>query len=81
MELHLSRELADKRIFPSVDIVKSGTRHEELLYNSDEMDVVWRLRRMVADMDEAERMNRMVTRLLTTKSNLELLMIIQRATE
>jgi transcription termination factor Rho len=81
MELHLSRELADKRIFPSVDIVKSGTRHEELLYNSEEMDVVWRLRKMVADMDEAERMNRLITRMYQTKSNLELLMIIQRATE
>ena len=81
MELHLSRELVDKRIFPSVDIVKSGTRHEELLYNADEMDVVWRLRKMVADMDEAERMNRLITRMMQSKSNLELLMIIQRATE
>lgn len=81
MELHLSRELADKRIFPSVDIIKSGTRHEELLYNAEELDVVWRLRKMVADMDEAERMNRLITRMYQTKSNLELLMIIQRATE
>jgi len=81
MELHLSRELADKRIFPSVDIIKSGTRHEELLYNAEEMDVVWRLRKMVADMDEAERMNRLITRMYQTRSNIELLMIIQRATE
>jgi len=81
MELHLSRELADKRIFPSVGVIKSGTRHEELLYNGDEMDVVWRLRKMVADMDEAERMNRLITRMYQTKSNLELLMLIQRATE
>jgi len=81
MELHLSRELADKRIFPSVDIIKSGTRHEELLYNAEELDVVWRLRKMVADMDEAERMNRLITKMSQTKSNLELLMIIQRATE
>ncbi len=81
MELHLSRELADKRIFPSIDIVKSGTRHEELLYNADEMDVVWRLRRMVSDMDEAERMNRLISRMVQTKSNLELLMLIQKATE
>lgn len=81
MELHLSRELADKRIFPSVDIIKSGTRHEELLYNAEELDVVWRLRKMVADMDEAERMNRLITRMYQTKSNMELLMIIQRATE
>lgn len=81
MELHLSRELADKRIFPSVDIIKSGTRHEELLYDTDELDVVWRLRKMVADMDEAERMNRLITRMYQTASNLELMMIIQRATE
>jgi transcription termination factor Rho len=81
MELHLSRELADKRIFPSVDIIKSGTRHEELLYNGEELDVVWRLRKMVADMDEAERMNRLITRLYQTKNNLELLMIIRAATE
>jgi transcription termination factor Rho len=81
MELHLSRELADKRIFPAVDIVKSGTRHEELLYNPEEMDIVWRLRKMVADMDEAERMNRLITRMYQTASNLELLMLIQRATE
>jgi len=81
MELHLSRELADKRIFPSVDIIKSGTRHEELLYNGEEMDVVWRLRKMVADMDDAERMNRLITRMMQTKSNIELLMLIQKATE
>ncbi|MCH7471531.1 transcription termination factor Rho [bacterium] len=81
MELHLSRELADKRIFPSVDIIKSGTRHEELLYNDEELDVVWRLRKMVADMEEAERMNRLITRMYQTKSNAELLKIIQKATE
>jgi len=81
MELHLSRELADKRIFPAIDIMKSGTRHEELLYNADELDVVWRLRKMVADMDEADRMNRLITKLLQTKSNLELLFQVRKATE
>jgi transcription termination factor Rho len=81
MELHLSRELADKRIFPAIDIMKSGTRHEELLYNADEMDVVWRLRKMVADMDEADRMNRLITKLLQTKSNVELLFQVRKATE
>jgi len=81
MEIHLSRELADKRIFPAIDIMKSGTRHEELLYNPEELDVVWKLRKMVADMDEAERMNRLITKLLQTKSNLELLYLIQKATE
>jgi transcription termination factor Rho len=81
MELHLSRELADKRIFPAIDVMKSGTRHEELLYNPEEMDVVWRLRKMVADMEEADRMNRLITKLLQTKSNLELLFQVRKATE
>jgi transcription termination factor Rho len=81
MELHLSRELADKRIFPAIDVMKSGTRHEELLYNPDEMNVVWLLRKMVADMDESDRMNRLITKLLQTKSNLELLFQIRKATE
>jgi transcription termination factor Rho len=81
MELHLSRELADKRIFPSIDIIRSGTRHEELLYNVEELDVVWRLRKMVADMDEAERMNRLIHRMVNTGSNAELLTMIQKATE
>ncbi len=81
MELHLSRELADKRIFPAIDIMRSGTRHEELLYNADELEVVWHLRKMVADMDEAERMNRLITKLLQTKGNLELLFQIRKATE
>ncbi|MCB1219243.1 MAG: transcription termination factor Rho [Planctomycetales bacterium] len=80
MELHLSRELADKRIFPSIDVVKSGTRHEELLYKIDEMEIVWKLRKMVADMDEAERMSRLITRLLQTSTNAELLMMIHAAT-
>ncbi|MCB1216642.1 transcription termination factor Rho [bacterium] len=80
MELHLSRELADKRIFPSIDVVKSGTRHEELLYKVDEMDIVWKLRKMVADMDEAERMNRLISRLYQTETNAELLMMIHAAT-
>lgn len=81
MEIHLSRELADKRIFPAIDIMKSGTRHEELLYNPEELDVVWKLRKMVAEMDEADRMNRLITKLLQTKSNIELLFLVQKATE
>lgn len=81
MELHLSRELADKRIFPAIDVMRSGTRHEELLYNEEELDVVWRLRKMVSDMDEGDRMNRLITKLLQTKGNLELLFQVRKATE
>lgn len=79
MELHLKRELADQRIFPAIDIIMSGTRHEELLYDPEEMQLIWTLRKMLADMEETERMNRLINRLLSTQSNAELLMIIKRA--
>ncbi len=80
-EIHLMRELADKRIFPAIDLLKSGTRHEELLYNPDEMDCLWQLRKMIAEMDEAERMNRLISKLIKTKSNVELLLQVQKAVD
>ena len=48
MELHLDRKLADRRFFPAIDIVRSGTRREELLYTEEEMKQVWLLRRMIS---------------------------------
>jgi len=81
MEIHLLRELADKRIFPPIDPIKSGTRHEELLYNSDELDLVWKLRRMISDMDDAERMTRLIGTMYQTKNNVELLLRIHKATD
>ncbi|MEP0813473.1 MAG: transcription termination factor Rho, partial [bacterium] len=80
-EIHLVRELADKRIFPALDLMKSGTRHEELLYAPDEMDCLWQLRKMIAEMDEAERMNRLINKLIKTKSNVELLLQVQKAVD
>lgn len=80
-EIHLMRELADKRIFPAIDLLKSGTRHEELLYNPDEMDCLWQLRKMISEMDEAERMNRLISKLIKTKSNVELLLQVQKAVD
>jgi len=80
-EVHLIRELADKRIFPAVDLLKSGTRHEELLYNAEEMECLWQLRKMISEMDEAERMSRLINKLLKTKSNVELLLQVQKAVD
>jgi transcription termination factor Rho len=80
-EIHLIRELADKRIFPAVDLLKSGTRHEELLYNAEEMECLWQLRKMIAEMDEAERMSRMINQLLKTKKNVDLLVRVQKAVD
>lgn len=81
MEVHLDRGMADRRIFPAIDVIKSGTRHEELLYTKPEMDVIWRLRKITADLDEAERLTRLITRLVNTKNNAELLMIIHKAAQ
>ena len=80
-EIHLVRELADKRIFPAIDLIKSGTRHEELLYNPDEMDCLWQLRKMISEMDETERMNRLIGKLIKTKTNVELLLQVQKAVD
>jgi transcription termination factor Rho len=48
MELHLDRKLADRRFFPAIDIVRSGTRREELLYTEEAMKQIWLLRRMIS---------------------------------
>lgn len=79
-ELHLLRNLADRRIFPAVDLMRSGTRHEELLYHPDEMDSVLKLRRAISMMDDEERMNQILRQLQRTKTNVELLYEIQRKT-
>lgn len=74
MELHLNRSLAEKRIFPSIDIEKSGTRQEELLYDEDTMKKIVTLRNMLLLIsDPAERTVAMIDRLLKTKGNKEFL--------
>ncbi len=69
MELQLSRSLADKRIFPAIDIVKSGTRHEELLYSKEELERIWKLRRIVNSLDEAQATELVLERLTKMKTN------------
>jgi len=73
MELHLSRRLEERRIFPAIDILKSGTRREELLLDEETMHKMWLLRKVLADMDPAEAMEMLLGRLKRTKSNKEFL--------
>lgn len=78
MELHLDRSLADKRTFPSLNIEKSGTRKEELLYHPDEMEKVYTLRRAMKDVPLAEAMEMLIQRMKKTKSNTEFLLCLNR---
>ena len=80
MELKLDRKLADKRIFPSVDVDASGTRKEELLMAPDELKIVWKLRRVLHALDQQQAIELLLTKLRETKSNLEFLLQIQKTT-
>jgi len=74
MELHLDRHLVDKRLFPALNIEKSGTRKEELLYHPEEMKKIYILRRALASVPAIEAMEMIIERLKKTKSNAEFLM-------
>jgi transcription termination factor Rho len=74
MELHLDRRLVDKRVWPAIDINRSGTRKEELLLHPDEVERVRTLRRVLADMHPVEAMELLTNRLRKTKSNAEFLL-------
>ncbi len=73
MELHLIRALADRRIFPAIDIQKSGTRREELLLSPFELNRVWILRKLLATLNPVEAMEFLLSKLKGTKSNREFL--------
>ncbi|HEX8200207.1 MAG TPA: transcription termination factor Rho [Isosphaeraceae bacterium] len=74
MELHLDRRLVDKRVWPAVDVNRSGTRREELLMDPEELRRVWILRRVLNDMNPVEAMELLTGRMKKTKSNGEFLM-------
>ncbi len=74
MELHLDRRLVDKRVWPAIDINRSGTRKEELLMHPDEVERVRTLRRVLADMHPVEAMELVLNRMRKTKSNAEFLL-------
>jgi transcription termination factor Rho len=73
MELRLDRKLADKRIYPAVDIEASGTRKEELLFERTELNQVWKLRRVLLALEPGAALELLIDRLKTTKSNSEFL--------
>lgn len=79
MELRLSRQLADKRIFPAVDVNASGTRREEMLLGPDEVTITWKLRRALAGLDPQQALDIVLTRLKDTSSNVEFLMQMQKS--
>ncbi|GGQ50517.1 transcription termination factor Rho [Streptomyces flaveolus] len=80
MELKLDRKLADKRIFPAVDVDASGTRKEEILLGSDELAIVWKLRRVLHALDSQQAIELLLDKMKQTKSNAEFLLQIQKTT-
>ncbi|MFF9109008.1 MULTISPECIES: transcription termination factor Rho [unclassified Streptomyces] len=80
MELKLDRKLADKRIFPAVDVDASGTRKEEILLGAEELGIVWKLRRVLHALDQQQAIELLLDKMKQTKSNVEFLMQIQKTT-
>jgi len=80
MELKLSRQLADKRIFPAVDIDASGTRREEILIPADELKINWKLRRVMSALDSQQAIELLLSKLRETQSNVEFLLQVQKTT-
>jgi transcription termination factor Rho len=69
MELHLDRRLAERRVWPAIDVQRSGTRREELLLSAEDLRCVWLLRKVLSDLRPAEAMELLLARLKRTASN------------
>jgi len=80
MELKLDRRLADKRIFPAVDVDASGTRKEELLMSAEELKIVWKLRRVLHALDQQQSIELLLTKLRETENNYDFLLQVQKTT-
>ena len=80
MELRLSRELAEKRLYPAVDVNASGTRHEEVLFTKEELGVLWRLRRVLASLELEQAAGVVLQKLKDTQTNVEFLMAVAKTT-
>ena len=78
MEIHLERKLVDKRVFPAIDIQKSGTRKEELLLSSDDLNRVWVLRKVFNPLSPVEAMELLLDKMGKTKSNADFLASMQK---
>ena len=80
MEIRLRRDFADKRLFPAIDAVQSGTRREELLMSKEELAIVWKLRRVLSALDGQQALELLLERLKKSHSNIEFLMQVQKTT-
>jgi transcription termination factor Rho len=80
MELKLDRRLADKRVFPAVDVDASGTRKEDLLMSGEELKIVWKLRRVLHALDQQQSIELLLSKLRETNSNMEFLLQVQKTT-
>lgn len=80
MELRLSRQLADRRIFPAIDVNASGTRREEMLFAPEELRIMWKLRRVLGTLDQQSGLELILEKLKETQSNAEFLMLVQKTT-
>ncbi|MCZ6581455.1 MAG: transcription termination factor Rho, partial [Nitrospirae bacterium] len=78
MEVHLDRRLADKRVFPAIDISQSGTRKEELLVDRDRLNKVWILRKVLSPLGSMEAMEFLMDKIVGTKSNQEFMQSMNR---
>jgi len=80
MELRLRRDFAEKRLFPAIDVVQSGTRREELLLSKEELAIVWKLRKVLAGLDGQQALELLLERMKKTHSNIEFLMQVAKTT-
>ena len=78
MELHLDRKLAEQRIFPAIDVQRSGTRKEEMLLSEEELEVIWNLRQNVANINSSNIMDTLIRQLNNTEDNEELLKALKK---
>ncbi|HEY4401780.1 MAG TPA: transcription termination factor Rho, partial [Acidimicrobiia bacterium] len=79
MELRLDRRLSERRIYPSIDVEASSTRHEELLFDRNQLQQVWKLRRVLNALEEGKGLELLIDKIRTTKSNDEFLSEIAKA--
>ena len=80
MELRLRRDLADKRVFPAIDVAASSTRREEMLFSREELQIIWKLRRVLASLDPQAALETLLSRMRKTESNREFLIQVTRTT-
>ena len=78
-EIVLDRNISDRRIYPAINVLKSGTRKEELLQKPDELQKIWAIRSAIATMDDVEALKFLYAKMLKTKDNKELLSILNES--